>query len=419
MPARFETRGAVNVRREPDLGSPRKGVLLARAAFDADDWRVGDGCAAGWLGLQGRGWVCAGLVRPTDRPPPAGYALIPFDPPTPAEEGRYLRTGRWDRDPGAEAEALLPYIYGRRAGRAGGRIYADVAAAVASGEPIGQLEPGRAAHFVDDVESEAGDILLLPDGRAARLDDVALYAPSRFGGVWLADDDSTPAWVRRGGGRVREQPTVASPIVAEVPWREVLWLSGEQREEGGYTWLAVRRPTAGWIVARRVRRMRPLPPPEAADAPWLDLDLEQQVLTLVDPRPGASFATLVSTGAGLENATPQGLFRIRDKLLHWDMASRPEDDEDDRYHVEEVPFVMHFWPRYALHGAFWHDGFGAPRSHGCVNLAPRDARVIFDATRPALPPGWHEVRESPDEPGTLLRIHRGDADVPDRRQPIS
>jgi len=51
-----------------------------------------------------------------------------------------------------------------------------------------------------------------------------------------------------------------------------------------------------------------------------------------------------------------------------------------------VPFVMYFQLAYALHGAFWHDGFGRPRSHGCVNLAPEDARWIFRWSDPQLQP---------------------------------
>jgi hypothetical protein len=76
----------------------------------------------------------------------------------------------------------------------------------------------------------------------------------------------------------------------------------------------------------------------------------------------------------------------------------------DAYHVEEVPWVIHFKPRYALHGAFWHDAFGHPVSHGCVNLAPRDARFVFDRVLPVLPPGFESVAVPKGAPGTTIRI---------------
>ena len=47
------------------------------------------------------------------------------------------------------------------------------------------------------------------------------------------------------------------------------------------------------------------------------------------------------------------------------------------YYLEEVPWTCYFYSGYALHGAYWHDGFGIPRSHGCVNLSLYDSWWIF------------------------------------------
>jgi lipoprotein-anchoring transpeptidase ErfK/SrfK len=51
--------------------------------------------------------------------------------------------------------------------------------------------------------------------------------------------------------------------------------------------------------------------------------------------------------------------------------------------------VQYFERGYALHAAYWHDGFGAPRSHGCINLSPPDARWLFQFTDPPVPEKWH------------------------------
>ena len=53
-------------------------------------------------------------------------------------------------------------------------------------------------------------------------------------------------------------------------------------------------------------------------------------------------------------------------------------DGSDFYSLEEVPWVMYFDGSRALHGEYWHDALGFKRSHGCVNLAPSDARWLFD-----------------------------------------
>jgi len=66
--------------------------------------------------------------------------------------------------------------------------------------------------------------------------------------------------------------------------------------------------------------------------------------------------------------------------------------------------VQFFDRAVGLHGAFWHDGFGRPRSHGCVNLAPEDARWLFAFTEPKLPAGWSAVLPTPVEPGTAVRV---------------
>ena len=90
------------------------------------------------------------------------------------------------------------------------------------------------------------------------------------------------------------------------------------------------------------------------------------------------YATLVSSG--LEgHDTPLGLFEIRAKYV----ASTMSDigaDADDRYSIEDVPWTQFFSGSIALHGAFWHGGFGLRHSHGCVNLSPFDAHRIFNHT---------------------------------------
>jgi hypothetical protein len=66
---------------------------------------------------------------------------------------------------------------------------------------------------------------------------------------------------------------------------------------------------------------------------------------------------------------------------------------------------MYFSLAIALHGAFWHGRFGQVRSHGCVNLAPADARWLFFWVRPELPEGWHGVTSTDENPGTRVYVH--------------
>ena len=84
-----------------------------------------------------------------------------------------------------------------------------------------------------------------------------------------------------------------------------------------------------------------------------------------------------------------------------DMAN--QDYEDKPYMVQGVPWVLLFQGHNALHGAYWHDVFGMPKSHGCINLAPEDARRLFHWTEPQVPPGWHGAARSLT--GTVVFVH--------------
>jgi len=75
------------------------------------------------------------------------------------------------------------------------------------------------------------------------------------------------------------------------------------------------------------------------------------------------------------------------------MKSQPY--EDKAYFVNKVPWVLFFQAHNAIHGAYWHDRFGVTKSHGCVNVAPLDARHLFEWLVPPLPAGWSGYR-APD-----------------------
>jgi LysM repeat protein len=79
---------------------------------------------------------------------------------------------------------------------------------------------------------------------------------------------------------------------------------------------------------------------------------------------------LVSTGLP---ATPtvQGEFSVDRKYAAQTMSG-------PGYYLPDVPYVMYFYGAYAIHGAYWHDNWGVPMSHGCVNLPPDEAEWFFN-----------------------------------------
>lgn len=154
----------------------------------------------------------------------------------------------------------------------------------------------------------------------------------------------------------------------------------------------------------QVRVARRSSPDEAVVSErWIHVDLAEQTLVAYDEGEPV-YATLVASGReGYD--TPRGVFRIREKYVSATMDG--SDPVDGDFEVEEVPWTMYYWRSYALHGAYWHDDFGQVRSHGCTNLAPADARWLFEWTGPSVPDGWHGYRH---KRGTWVWLSRGDAE---------
>jgi hypothetical protein len=186
----------------------------------------------------------------------------------------------------------------------------------------------------------------------------------------------------------------------------------------GHSWIEVTDPTrpdlTGWALSSEIRRWLPAPPPPGVEPGqiWIDVELSQQMLAV---HRGSELVhlTLISSGRRAD-PTPRGLFRIRNKQAYGKMRSL--DDAEEPYYVEGVPWAQYFHRRYALHAAYWHNRFGRPASHGCVNVSPKDARRIFELTSPTVPGGWISANEHSDDLGTLVRVRRhGDSNVPDMR----
>jgi lipoprotein-anchoring transpeptidase ErfK/SrfK len=76
------------------------------------------------------------------------------------------------------------------------------------------------------------------------------------------------------------------------------------------------------------------------------------------------------------------------------------------FQLRDVPYIQYFASGYALHAAYWHDVFGTPRSHGCVNLSPVDAHRVFLWTDPPVPDGWHAINTGEElGEGTVVIVH--------------
>ncbi|MBE9208322.1 L,D-transpeptidase [Nostoc sp. LEGE 06077] len=102
---------------------------------------------------------------------------------------------------------------------------------------------------------------------------------------------------------------------------------------------------------------------------WIQINLSTQRLTAWEGKKPV-YAVTISTG---KQSTPTriGSFKIQSK--HKSARMRGRD-----YDVPNVPYTMFYQGNYGIHGAYWHNKFGTPVSHGCINVAPNHAKWLFN-----------------------------------------
>jgi len=150
----------------------------------------------------------------------------------------------------------------------------------------------------------------------------------------------------------------------------------------------------------------PTPTPTVTPTPgpekWIEVDLSEQRLRAHEGD-RVVLDVLVSTGLP-RTPTVTGTFHIWAKLLKTDMVGGNRA-LGNYYNLKAVPYVMYFYKDYGLHGTYWHNDFGRPKSHGCVNMRTKDAKWLFEWSSPNLPAGRTVVYSSPRNPGTRVVVH--------------
>ncbi|MEI7894461.1 MAG: L,D-transpeptidase [Myxococcales bacterium] len=226
-----------------------------------------------------------------------------------------------------------------------------------------------------------------PEGKPRRIDKLPVGFVLKAAHKWTVSADKKRV---NGGGALHRFSTVgltgATATVNGVEYWET--------DEG---W---------WLRALDGTKTEPGLPPErlGKQDKWIDVNLARQTLVAFEGE-RAVFATLVSSGRPGHD-TPPGTYRVREKHIASTMDGDAETASDGPYSIQDVPYIQYFSGGYAFHGAFWHGDFGKVKSHGCVNLAPWDARGLFGWTEPSLPDGWHGVWASSGKPGTRVVVHK-------------
>lgn len=186
--------------------------------------------------------------------------------------------------------------------------------------------------------------------------------------------------------RPTQEPSTAAPTktptspATEAPTEEVTATPGVTETPASMVMEIVDETTASDSIV----------PPSSAPLPdiassgngvrWIDVDLTNQHVYAYEGDVVVN-SFIVSTGTW-RTPTVTGQYKVYVKYRSAKMSG-------PGYYLPNVPYIMYFYKGYGLHGTYWHNNFGTPMSHGCVNLRTDDAAWLYE---------WASV-------GTLVNVH--------------
>lgn len=395
-----ELKKSINVYTEPTgkrshfLGTIVRG---SRVSILEQKSARGKNCKGTWLRIDTRAWLCSRFTRPTDEPPGAtplaglqADDLLPKEYMVTRDAPVYSSLSDAVSDTGKQTiRGLGGFVQGRTVRRNGKRYVKTPHGWV----PASEIQSVEASTFkgVELSAEDRGKRLAFVRVKRARLYHANGKRLRERGPTMQTYLGEIGAPVQVGRGKrartlypLDDDRFVRAEDISLIEWTEV---PDEIRPHGTSVDSAVDEKTPA--SQRRPVSQR-----------WIDVSVSRQLLVAYEGRDPV-MATLVSTG---RTATTPGVYRIQKKRAYGRLRAKPEYRTQWDVHV---PWVMTLDGRLAMHTVYWHDNFGKPFSQGCVNLAPIDAKWLWDFTEPTLPTGWVRVESDDDQaPGTVVRIRK-------------
>lgn len=434
------------IKRAPSAGNGWIGYLTLGGSvrlYEGDREKakiLGPGCNA-WYRVEPMGFVCEGADATLDPADPDLVRLVAgapdVDSPFPYAYAESLGAPRYGALPSEKEQAKR---------EVGLDKHKDILASIALGTPAPAkyteldltpagrtapdwptslrrvreardfIAPGSTLAYFDSFDAEGRTWLVTSDHALVPKDKTKPYPESSFQGVELTKEVRLPIAFFRKKNRPQYRRVGEAFEPNEREFARLSWvmLTGERAKVGAVTYLETR--TEGvWVREEdaAVAAEGTAVPYRNDEDPgghrtWLDISILGGTLVAYEDKTPV-FTTLIAPGRGgppvpghdaLSTAsTPTGTFRVDGKFKSATMVS----STDDNIVHAEVQYVQNFHGPHALHGAYWHDGWGEPKSGGCVNLSPIDSRRVFGWTEPKIPTDWHGMRSIP-ELGKVTRV---------------
>jgi lipoprotein-anchoring transpeptidase ErfK/SrfK len=382
------------VRLGPSTGTRRRGVAVKGSRLPVFESSAGPGCASSWYRVFERGWVCGDQAEPSEDEPAA------------------------ERLPSMKPGGLTPWPYAF--------VRSETVEYRASGgdlQEVREVEAGFGFGVAGYADIDGRRFVRTVDGRLVPAAAAGVTGRvSEYEGVALQDGKPWPVgWVNSQRAHAYREPSRRKEHRLGPVERYDMFQVLEERGQGKGRFY--RFDEGAWLWSGDVRVARPATRPDgvAPGERWIDVDLAQQIVTAYEgdvPR----YATMASTGRGGKSRTVKGEFPIWAKIAAIAMDNTDEEEEVEEtspdspspdagveeerhlYSLHDVPWTQFFHESFGLHGVYWHNRFGNRKSHGCVNLSPRDARWFYDWTRPGVPDGWWAIHTVPEDRPTVVRV---------------
>lgn len=270
----------------------------------------------------------------------------------------------------------IPFHY-LRGSRDGVKLYGSVADAANKTNSIGNVEPGFLfLSYIDRFDHNGKEVFMLEPGVFVSESGTSYYTPPEFQGLLIDEPPNRHFGWMMGGLFTYQAPGSEQPQTSHWVSRYDLIQIFDTVELGEQVWYMIGPDE--WVEQKLVALVYPeiTRPAEIPADRWIAVNLFEQTITVYE-NDEIIFASLVSSGSRGWWTQP-GVFQIYAKLERDTMRGAFESDRSDYYYLEDVPWVMYYDGARALHGAYWHNNYGYPTSHGCINVSHADGNWLYE-----------------------------------------
>lgn len=219
------------------------------------------------------------------------------------------------------------------------------------------------------------------------------------------------------------EPKLRSRRWYDLAYGTVYKVADVAYEEDGRAWYRIINDLTPrdtwWVQATHIRRIAesefaPISPEVASQDKFVRIDIGDQLLNCYE-KGVVVFSARIASGAAFfddegqshQYNTPYGEHTVMRKTPSRHMVGGQL--VDDFYDLPGVPWCTYFTDTgAAIHGTYWHNDFGHPRSHGCVNVTSDAAKWIYRWVNPYTGYGEDQyvATEADDPSATVIRVER-------------